>query len=474
MKIIPVILSGGSGTRLWPLSRKNFPKQFQALFSENSIFQETLLRLNGLEGILEPIIICNKEHRFFVSDQLKKIGIENATILLEPVARNTAPAIAAAAVKAMYKNLNVSLLILPSDHIIQDVNAFHNSIKIAVKYSKDNKIVTFGITPENPNTEYGYIKINKANEKKEAYSVSTFTEKPNQKTADFYFDNDDYLWNSGMFIFKPEVLISELSIFADEILNAARSSVDQSSKDLNFICLDKKYFESSPDNSIDYALMEKSNNVVCIPLNAGWNDIGTWSALFKLSQKDNNGNVLIGDVLSYNTSNSYVNSNNHLVTTIGVKDLVIVETPDALLIANKSESKKVKSIVAELQSKNREEQTFHRKVFRPWGWYDCIEKGKYFQVKKLQLNPRAKLSLQLHNQRSEHWIVVNGVGVATNGDKQITLTKGMSTFIPSGIKHSLENKTDEILEIIEVQSGAYLGEDDIVRFEDIYGRIKDQ
>tara|TARA_B110000008_G_scaffold273349_1_gene307476 strand:- start:248 stop:1675 length:1428 start_codon:yes stop_codon:yes gene_type:complete len=475
MKIIPVILSGGSGSRLWPLSRKNFPKQFQSLATDNSIFQETLLRLNGLEGIVDPIIICNKEHRFFVAEQLQQIGVKNATILLEPLARNTAPAIAAAAVYVMKANhdKNASLLVLPSDHIIQDIKSFHDAINIAVGQSSKNKLVTFGIPPKNPNTEYGYIKIDDSDNEKKAYNVLAFTEKPEQKTAKSYVSQGNYFWNSGMFVFKPETLISELSIYANDIVLNAKSSVDNAQQDLDFVCLDAQFFKSCPNNSIDYALLENSSNVVSVPLMADWSDIGSWSAIYDLSQKDNDDNVFLGDAYSVDTTNTYIQAKHHLVATIGVKDLIIIDTPDATLIAKKSESQKVKKIVERLQHEDRQEQIFHRKVYRPWGWYDCIEKSKYFQVKRLRLNPGAKLSLQLHNKRSEHWVVVSGVGIATNGEEKITLTEGMSTLIPLGTKHSLENTTDKKLEIIEVQSGTYLGEDDIVRFEDIYGRIKD-
>ena len=475
MKIIPVILSGGSGSRLWPLSRRHHPKQYLSLISDNTIFQETLLRLNGLEGIASPIIVCNSEHRFHVADQLKKISINNATILTEPTGRNTAPAIAAAAIQVMnsYQNKDVSLLVLPSDHFIQDIKAFHEAISVAVDQSVNGKLVTFSVTPKSSNTEYGYIKISEIDKKNKVHSVLEFTEKPDQKTAEFYLEQGNYLWNSGMFIFQPETLINELTIHANDIVRAARSSVDNATKDLDFVCLEEKFFKLSPSVSIDYALMEKSNNVVSVALDAGWTDIGSWSALYNLSRKDNDGNVLFGDVFTEETSNTYVSANHHMVATIGVQDLVIVDTPNATLIANKSKAQEVKKIVEKLHQQNREEQIFHRKVYRPWGWYDSIEKNEYYQVKKLHINPGAKLSLQLHKKRAEHWVVVSGTAIATNGEVKLTLTEGMSTYIPIGTKHSLENLTDESLEIIEVQSGTYLGEDDIIRFEDVYGRVKD-
>lgn len=475
MKIIPVILSGGSGSRLWPLSRKHYPKQYLSLNSDNTIFQETISRLSGLENIESPIIVCNKEHRFFVAEQLTEISINNAIILTEPNGRNTAPAIAAAAIQALdiYKNQDVSLLILPSDHLINDKKAFHEAINLALSHSSNGKLVTFGIMPNSPNTEYGYIRASKITKKNQVSRVLEFKEKPNLEAAESYIQKGNYFWNSGMFIFQPKTLINELHIHAKDVYIAVKESIDNATKDLDFICLEENFFNSSPNISIDYALMEKSENVVNVELNAGWNDIGSWSSLYEISKKDKNGNVFKGDVINKASINTYVNASHHMIATIGVEDLVIVDTPDATLIANRFHAKEVKNIVNELQQKSRQEQIQHRKVYRPWGWYDSIEKSKYFQVKRLQVNPGAKISLQLHSHRSEHWVVVGGTGIVTNGDEKITLKKGMSTYIPVGVKHSLENKTNKPLEIIEVQSGTYLGEDDIVRFEDIYGRIKD-
>ena len=475
MQIIPIILSGGSGTRLWPLSRKLHPKQFLPLAGDKTMLQETIIRLNGLDNLANPIIICNTEHRFLVAEQCKQINIKNPTILLEPVGKNTAPAIAAAALQSLkhkHKHKDeAQLLVLSADHVIQDINAFHEAIKIASRHAKRGTLVTFGIKPTDANTAYGYIKHSR-DFNDCTYKVERFVEKPDLSTAKKYLKKGNYLWNSGMFMFTASKLIEELTLHAPAIVQSVRNSVDKASQDLDFIRLDKVYFESSPSNSIDYALMEKSNNVIVVPLNAQWNDIGSWSALHEIGIKDDNGNVMMGDVIAQDTCNTYINANHHMIATIGVKNLVIVDTPDATFIATHDKAKEVKSIVELLQADRRNEGDIHRKVYRPWGWYDSLEMGKHFQVKRLHINPGAKLSLQKHSKRAEHWVVINGTATAINGEKVLTLSEGDSTYLPIGTKHGLENKTDKILEIIEVQSGSYLGEDDIVRYEDIYGRHK--
>jgi len=472
MKIIPVVLSGGSGTRLWPLSRKQYPKQYLPLVTDNTMLQETILRLSGLENLASPIIICNADHRFLVAEQCQQVGITNPTILLEPVGRNTAPAIAAAALQSIKESSDAILLILSADHVIQDVKAFHSAINLATRHAQDSKLVTFGIVPTDANTGYGYIKLSTDNVDG-AYRVQEFVEKPDLQTAQSYLEQGSYLWNSGMFMFQVNTLIDELTTHAPDIMKSVKASVDNATQDLDFIHLEKQAFESSPSDSIDYALMEKSNNVVVIPLDAQWNDIGSWSALHDIGVQDINGNVIQGDVFTEETINTYINANHHIVATIGVQDLVIVDTPNATLISTKDKAQDVKKIVEQLQQQDREEQLFHRKVYRPWGWYDSIEVGIHFQVKRLHVNPGAKLSLQMHHKRAEHWVVVSGTATATNGEDILTLIEGESTYIPIGTIHALENRTKEILEIIEVQSGSYLGEDDIVRFEDIYGRAKD-
>jgi len=472
MQIIPVILSGGSGTRLWPLSRKQYPKQYLPLAGDNTMLQETILRLNGLDNLAEPIIICNADHRFLVAEQCQQIDIKNPTILLEPVGRNTAPAIAAAALQSLKVTDDAVLLVLSADHVIQDVEAFHQAINIASQQAQAGKLATFGIVPTDANTGYGYIKASKENNDG-AYKVEEFVEKPDLQTAQFYLEQGNYLWNSGMFMFKAATLIDELTTHSPEIVTSVNDAVNNAEQDLDFIRLDKQAFELSPSDSIDYALMEKSDSVVVVPLDAQWNDIGSWSALYDIGIKDTNGNVIKGDVITQYTTNTYINANYHMVATIGVDNLIIVDTPDATFIATQDKAQEVKSIVESLQASGRCESSEHRKVYRPWGWYDSIESGVYFQVKRLHVKPSAKLSLQMHHKRAEHWIVVSGTATVTNGEQTFNLNKGESTYIPLGITHALENQTNKPLEIIEVQSGAYLGEDDIIRFEDIYGRVED-
>ena len=472
MQIVPVILSGGSGTRLWPLSRKQYPKQYLPLAGDNTMLQETILRLNGLENLTDPIIVCNADHRFLVAEQCQQIDIKNPTILLEPIGRNTAPAIAAAALQSIKDTNDAVLLVLSADHVIQDVEVFHQAINIASNQARSGKLATFGIVPTDANTGYGYIKSSKDNADG-AYKVEEFVEKPDLQTAQSYLEQGNYLWNSGMFMFKIDTFISELTTHSPDIVKSVNNAINNAEQDLDFIRLDKQAFESSPSDSIDYALMEKSDNVVVVPLDAQWNDIGDWSSLYDIGTKDNNGNVIQGDVFTEETTNTYINANHHMVATIGVQDLVIIDTPNATLISAKDKAQEVKKIVEQLQHQDREERYYHRKVYRPWGWYESIEVDVHFQVKRLHVNPGAKLSLQMHYKRAEHWVVVSGVATAINGENVLTLTEGESTYIPVRTTHGLENKTNERLEIIEVQSGTYLGEDDIVRFEDIYGRVKD-
>jgi len=472
MQIIPVILSGGSGTRLWPLSRKQHPKQYLSLAGNNTMLQETILRLSGLDNLADPIIVCNADHRFLVAEQCQQIDIKNPVILLEPVGKNTAPAIAAAALQSLKQTDDAVLLVLSADHVIQDVEAFHQAINVASSQAQEGKLATFGIVPTDANTGYGYIKSSKGTIDG-TYKVEEFVEKPDLETAQSYLEKGNYLWNSGMFMFKAAVLIKELTTHSPEIIVSVNNAVNNAEQDLDFIRLDKQAFESSPSDSIDYALMEKSDNVVVVPLDARWNDIGTWSALHDIGIKDTNGNVIKGDAITQDTTNTYINANHHIVATIGVDNLIVVDTSDATFIATQGKAQEVKSLVESLQADGRDEGVMHRKVYRPWGWYDSIESGKHFQVKRLHVNPGAKLSLQMHHKRAEHWVVVHGTATVTNGDKIFDLNKGESTYIPLGVTHALENNTQNPLEIIEVQSGAYLGEDDIVRFEDIYGRVED-
>ena len=469
MKVIPVILSGGSGTRLWPLSRKDRPKQYLSLMGNHTMLQETILRLEGLDYLASPIIICNKDHRFIVAEQCKEINITNPTIMLEPVGRNTAPAIAAAAVQSIRKSDKSILLILSADHVIKNVENFHKAIKRAVKQAENGKLVTFGVVPKNANTGYGYIKLS-AEIARDVFNVEEFVEKPDLQTAQLYLEQGNFLWNSGMFVFQAKTVIDELAIYSSDMVKSVKESVDKATKDLDFIRLEAQSFASSPSDSIDYALMEKSSKVVVVSLDANWDDIGSWAALHDSGVKDNSGNVIHGDVFTEDTSDTYIYSRQHLLATIGIKNLVIVVTPNATLIATKDKAHEVNKILDQLKKQNRNEQYSHRKVYRPWGWYDSIEAGENFQVKRLHINPKSKLSLQQHQFRAEHWVVVIGTAAIINGKDELTLNKGESTYIPVGVKHSLENKTNNVLEIIEVQSGVYLGEDDITRFEDIYGR----
>ena len=472
MQVIPVILSGGSGTRLWPLSRKQYPKQYLPLAGDSTMLQETILRLSGLDNLADPMIVCNADHRFLVAEQCQQIGVKNPTILLEPVGRNTAPAIAAAALQSLKNSDDSTLLVLSADHVIQDIEAFHHAINIASQQAQQGKLATFGIVPIDANTGYGYIKSSKDNNDG-AYKVEEFVEKPDLKIAESYLEQGNYLWNSGMFMFQALIFINELTTHSPKIVTSVNNAVSNAERDLDFIRLEKQAFGSSPSDSIDYALMEKSDNVVVVPLDAGWSDVGSWSLLYDISVKDRSGNVLKGDVIAHDTTNTYIYASHHMITTLGVDNLVVIDTPDATFISTQDNAEKVKSIVESLQVDGRDEANMHRKVYRPWGWYNSIEVGKYFQVKILHVNPGAKLSLQMHHKRAEHWIVVNGIATAINGDQILTLSKGESTYIPFGVTHSLENRTREPLEIVEVQSGTYLGEDDIVRFEDIYGRDKE-
>ena len=471
MQIIPVIISGGSGKRLWPLSRKEYPKQYLPLVGDNTMLQETILRLSGLDDVADPIIVCNADHRFLVAEQCQQIGVKNPIILLEPVGRNTAPAIAAAAFQSLKSSDDDTvMLVLSADHVIKDVDAFHDSISIASRQAQEGKLATFGIVPKDANTGYGYIKSSK-NNTNGGYKVEEFVEKPDLETAQAYLKQGKYLWNSGMFMFKAEVLIDELTTHSPDIVKLVSDAVNNAKQDLDFIRLDKQAFESSPSDSIDYALMEKSDNVVVVPLDAGWSDVGSWPALYDIDVKDSSGNVLKGDVIVKDTTNTYIYAAHHMITTVGIDNLIVIDTPDATFIASQNKAHEVKSIIASLQKKGRDEAHSNRKVYRPWGWYDSIDSGERFQVKRLYVKPGAKLSLQMHYKRAEHWVVVSGTATVTNGEQTFNLNKGESTYIPLGIIHALENQTRKPLEIIEVQSGTYLGEDDIVRFDDLYGRV---
>ncbi|MFL9671418.1 mannose-1-phosphate guanylyltransferase/mannose-6-phosphate isomerase [Pseudomonas marginalis] len=467
--LIPVIMAGGSGSRLWPLSRQLNPKQFLCLAdSEFSMLQATIKRLNGLD-IAVPRLICNEEHRFLAAEQLRQLGLESANILLEPVGRNTAPAVALAALQACVDEQDPLLLVLAADHLIQNVTAFQESIHKALPMALAGKLVTFGIVATQPETGYGYIE--KGEDLKDGgFEVARFVEKPDEDTALAYLASGKYLWNSGMFMFRAGRYLEELGKFRPDILDACRNAIAAGAQDMHFTRVGKEAFSDCPAESIDYAVMEKTADAVVVPLDAGWSDIGSWAALWEVGDKDVQGNVCHGDVLVEQTSNTFVHSHSRLVSTVGVEDLVIVETKDAVLVAHKSQVQNVKKIVDRLKMEGRRESLDHREVYRPWGMYDSIDNGSRYQVKRITVNPGAKLSLQMHHHRAEHWIVVSGTARVTNGEKNYLVTENQSTYIPIGQVHTLENPGVIPLELIEVQSGSYLGEDDIVRFEDLYGR----
>ena len=465
--IVPIILSGGSGTRLWPLSRKLHPKQFIDLVNDTTLFQDTILRLP--KDTANPLIICNEEHRFLAAEQLRQIDKESNGIILEPIGRNTAPAIALAALKFINNGEDPLLLVLSADHLIQNIDAFHQSIKVAEKLAENNKLVTFGIVPDKAETGYGYIKANIDNTA-DYYKIQSFTEKPNEEDAKKYLDSGNYLWNSGMFMFKASIYLQELEKFEPDILASCKKSCQTEYKDKDFIRLNKDEFYQCPEKSVDYAVMEHTEDAMVVPLDADWSDIGSWDALWDAKNKDQDGNVSEGDVILDEVKNTYAYSSNRLVSVIGVSDLVIVDTQDALLVADKKYSQNIKNIVNQLKKNNRPEADNYRKVFRPWGYYDSIDADDGFQVKRILVNPGAKLSLQKHEHRAEHWVVVKGVAKVTCGEKIFSLKENQSTYIPKGEVHRLENQEGIDLEIIEIQTGDYLGEDDIIRLEDDYQR----
>ena len=474
MSIIPVILCGGSGTRLWPLSRDSYPKQFLHLLENQSLFQATIERLRGITSA-NPIAVTNDKHRFLVAEQLRKIG-QQADILLEPMGRNTAPAIAAAAIRALKDESSSMLLVLPSDHHIEQIDVFSKAVQSGAQAATDGRLVTFGVVPTRAETGYGYIHAETQplySAEHPVYAVNGFKEKPVLQTAENYLSSGEYFWNSGMFLFRADRYIEELEKLAPEILASCQQAVAQGQDDLDFFRLDKDSFGNCPADSIDYAVMEKTEAACMVPLDAGWNDVGAWSSLWDISASDDNDNVINGDVIAHDSTHCHIHSESRLVTTLGVKNLVIVETSDAVLVAEKDAAQNVKQIVTELKNANRAEGTIHREVYRPWGKYDSVDAGERFQVKRITVNPGATLSLQKHHHRAEHWVVVAGTAEITCNDDIRILSENQSTFIPLGSVHRLRNPGKIPLELIEVQSGSYLGEDDIERFEDHYGRHKE-
>lgn len=473
--IHPVILSGGSGTRLWPLSRAALPKQLLPLASSLSMLQETVLRLSGMTEMAAPLIICNAEHRFMIAEQMRQIDVRPEAIVLEPVGRNTAPAIAVAAHMLSRNDPDALMLVLPADHLVRDVKAFHAAIRRAANTAQAGQLATFGIVPQSPETGYGYIRKGAALPSVPAfdqatYQVAAFVEKPDMKTAQDYVASGDYFWNSGMFLFRVGDFLAELQQFRPDILEASRAAVAGAVQDLDFLRLEPAAFEACPSESVDYAVMERTKRAAVVPTDIGWNDIGSWSALWEVGDKDDLGNVVRGDVMLENAANNFVRAESRMVAALGVSDLVIVETTDVVLVARKDQVQDVKKLVDRLKAENRCEHLMHKQVFRPWGWYEGIDEGDRFQVKRIMVKPGEKLSLQKHHHRAEHWIVVSGTARVTRGDDIELLTENQSTYIPLGTKHRLENPGKIELHMIEVQSGSYLGEDDIVRFEDIYQR----
>jgi mannose-1-phosphate guanylyltransferase / mannose-6-phosphate isomerase len=471
--LTPVILSGGAGTRLWPLSRELYPKQLLALTGSRTMLQQTVLRLEGLAAAA-PVIVCNEAHRFLVAEQLRQLKVTPRATILEPFGRNTAPAIALAAHAALRglatdaNAVDPVLLVLPADHVIRDVPALHRAVRVALAAADSGKLVTFGVVASAPESAYGYIQRGAASGG--AFRIVRFIEKPNAQLAAEFVKSGDYYWNSGMFMFRARRYLQELTRFAPEMARICEAAFRGAKADLDFTRIDAATFEPCPADSIDYAVMEKTMDSVVVPLAAGWSDVGSWSALHEASEADAHGNVAHGDVISEDTQGSYLYAESRLVAAVGLREHVVVETKDAVLVAPRNRVQDVKKLVLQLKERGRYEHSLHREVFRPWGSYDSIETGPRFQVKRLKIKPGAALSLQMHHHRAEHWVVVAGTARITRGEEVFLLEENQSSYIPIGVKHRIENPGMIALEIIEVQSGSYLGEDDIVRFEDVYGR----
>lgn len=473
--IYPVILCGGSGTRLWPLSRRAYPKQFLDLTnSGNSLLQDTLLRLEGLASLGPATVVCNSENRFMVAQQLQDIKANVAAITLEPCARNTAPAVTTAALQIVTDDDQAMLLVLPADHLIVNCGAFQKAVLDAVAAAEQNRLVTFGVVPTHAETGYGYIKKGAELADLPAHVIEQFVEKPDRETAESYLTDGGYLWNSGMFVFSAATFLEAVGKHAPIIHQSCKQALDKARRDLDFTCLDKDSFAACPEDSIDYAVMEKASDRAVVDLEAGWSDVGSWSSLWDVNQKDHNNNVVVGDAVVLESENSYIRSDQRLVATLGISNTVIIDTADAVLVADRDRVQEVKSIVSLLDAAGRNEGVTHKMVYRPWGSYETICMSERFQVKKIVVNVGQKLSLQKHHHRAEHWIVVKGTAQVTCEDKVFTLGEDQSTYIPLGHKHRLENLGKIPLELIEVQSGSYLGEDDIVRYDDVYGRQPDQ
>jgi len=469
--LYPVVLSGGSGTRLWPMSRSALPKQLLSLVTERTLLQETVLRVQGLDNIMPPVVVCADEHRFLVAEQLRQIGVEPGAILLEPCGRNTALAAACAASWLINTDPDAKMLVLPADHVVDDVVAWEKAVQQAMKAAAKNKLVTFGVLPSRPEAGYGYIKYQSGNDAESFFPVAEFVEKPDIATARQFLEHGKYVWNSGIFLFRAAVYLDELQHLRPEIADASHQAISNAHEDMTFSRLGEAAYNGCPSESIDYAVMEQTRNAAVVLVNMGWSDVGSWATLADVQQHDENGNVLRGDTYVDGVKNSLIYAENRLVAAIGLEDVVVVETKDAVLVATKTQIQHVKHIVNHLKSQGRNEHLHHARVYRPWGYYELIDRGERFQVKRISVNPGGKLSLQMHHHRAEHWVVVSGTARVTVGNKDLLLTENESVYIPIGKDHRLENPGKLPLHLIEVQSGAYLGEDDIVRFEDVYQRV---
>lgn len=469
--LLPVIMAGGTGSRLWPMSRELYPKQFLRLYGQRSMLQETVLRLDDVDA-REPVVICNQEHRFLVAEQLRQINKLSHNIILEPVGRNTAPAIALAALSAIENGDDPILLVLAADHIINNKLAFHQAIKSAFKFALQGRLVTFGIVPTGPETGYGYIHRGQEETLDEqiAYQVSRFVEKPNKETAESYIASGEYYWNSGMFMFRAKKYLEELEKFRPDILDACKAAIQGCKESDEFIKVDRDLFIACPDESVDYAVMEKTTDAVVVGLDADWSDVGSWSALWEVSPKDDKGNVLTGDTFLHNANNCYINTDEKLIAAIGVDDLVIINTKDAVLVVNKDQVQDVKKVVEYLKANHRSEYKRHREIYRPWSRCDVVVQTERFNVNRITVKPGAAFSMQMHHHRTEHWVILSGTGEVTIKDQKFLLTENQSIFIPIGAQHRLENPGKIPLELLEIQSGSYLGDDDIIRIKDQYGR----